>query len=49
MYLVIVNPYNRILRKNITFETEFLRSAVMSVAHKLFIQRYLLEKRNATN
>ena len=35
--------------KNITFETEFLRSAVKSVAHKLFIQRYLLEKRNATN
>lgn len=28
----------------ITFETEVLRSAVMSISHKLFIQNYLLEK-----
>ncbi|MDO4924444.1 MAG: DUF1836 domain-containing protein [Turicibacter sp.] len=31
--------------KTITFETEVLRSAVMSVAHKLFIQKYLLQKK----
>ena len=30
----------------ITFETEVLRSAVMSVAHKLFIQNYLLQKQD---
>ncbi len=29
---------------NITFETEVARSAVMSVAHKLFIQKYLVDK-----
>ena len=29
----------------VTFETEVLRSAVMSVAHKLFIQKYLQDKR----
>ena len=28
----------------VTFETEVLRSAVMSVAHKLFIQKYLQDK-----
>ncbi|MFR4991825.1 MAG: hypothetical protein ACLTC1_06095, partial [Turicibacter sp.] len=33
--------------KNITFETEVLRSAVMSIAHKLFIQKYLLDKKEA--
>lgn len=33
---------------NVTFETEVLRSAVMSVAHKIFIQKYLQEKRNST-
>ena len=34
--------------KNITFETEFLRSAVMSVAHKILIKRYINEKKNLT-
>jgi len=29
----------------VTFETEVLRSAVMSVAHKLFIQKYLQDKK----
>lgn len=30
----------------VTSETEVVRSAVMSVAHKLFIQKYLLEHNN---
>ncbi len=32
--------------KNITYETEIVRSAVMSISHKLFIQRYLIDKQN---
>lgn len=32
--------------KRVTYETEIIRSGVMSISHKLFIQKYLIDKKN---